>query len=105
MTPAEKLAKELGKTRKPKDNQRKENRPALFKNNLIEKRKALGLSAKEVANACALSYGVVFNAEKNYGAPSLLTAFTLSAFFGCTIEELWEKLPESDTVKFSKDSA
>jgi DNA-binding XRE family transcriptional regulator len=57
-------------------------------NSIRERRDALGLSLRDVADAIGISNPGLFAVEKG-GDPQLTTAYKLAAFFGCSVEAIW----------------
>ena len=87
MSPAEQLA--ASKT--PKNS-----KSAIWRCTIVERRKALGLTLRDVAEASGMTNAAVSVIERGQD-PMLTTAKKLADFFGVTISELWpELLPKSD---------
>lgn len=85
MTPAEKLAAQ--KPKKPRRTSPDRKYP--WKCGIRDERKKLGLSSQDVAKAVGISQACLIAIERGSG-PNLSTAMRLAAFFGRTVEQLWE---------------
>ena len=57
---------------------------------LKDRRKAIGLTQKQVADAVGVTQAQICNYEKGGYAPKYVTCKKLAALFGCTIEEIME---------------
>lgn len=88
MSPAEKLSSK----RKPKPT--KDGVPSGRKTPFIcharEIRLSLGLSIRDVCDAIEMSVGGMFEIERGTD-PQVTTALKISAFYGKTVHELWER--------------
>lgn len=86
MTPAERLAK-----RRKKTPHRAGVVKAVLKCRLRECREPLGLTLRDVADETGASMANLSRLERG-GQVELSTAFKLAAFFGKTVQEIWEPL-------------
>lgn len=85
MSPAEKLAESK------KSDARKPGRKVVFKCNIIEYRKKLGLTIKDVAKGTGLTRSSISVIERG-SDPQLSSVCKIAFFFGVKIEELWPAL-------------
>lgn len=58
-------------------------------NRIRERRKALGLSQKQLAKKVGLNYTTVSKWEMGTSEPRVFCAICLAQFFGTTVEELF----------------
>ena len=86
MTPAEKLARDKPRRRKPRNHVAVKNK--VWHCRARELRETLGLTLFDTATACQLSLPGYWQVEMG-GDTSLTTAARIAAFFGRTIPELW----------------
>lgn len=82
MTPAETLA-----ASKPY----KTRRPPVWRCTIIERRKALGLTIREIGEAVGMTNAAISVIERGQD-PLLTTAKKLADFFGVSISELWPEM-------------
>ncbi len=93
MTPAESLAKKLKDGKAPRgDNAGARCQPKHLCN-IKELRETLGLTQRDVANAVGSSGPVIHCAEHGHEI-YLSLALKLAKFFGLSVEEIWQPLPE-----------
>lgn len=91
MTPAELLAKQMGKLEPPKMKEGPGNanrRPPMWFCLVRAKRKALRLTLMEVAEHLGISHNTLADIEAGHDA-GLMTCYKLAKFFGCNIEDVW----------------
>lgn len=86
MTPAEKVASKKKPRRKSLSGNTQ--RPRKWVCKLREKREALGLSMRDVAEHTGYTVSTLFEIE-NGTDPQLTTAMKLAEFFGCMVNDLW----------------
>lgn len=64
---------------------------------LRERREALGLSLREVAEAMGdITHAALGMWEVGECRPALTNAYRIARFFGCTVYELWPEPPADD---------
>lgn len=85
MTPAEQLSARLRKRSRPVGG-----RKVVWCCKLLEKRRALDLSLRDIEAATGINNATLSQTERG-ADPTLLTAWKIAAFFGCTVEEIWSE--------------
>ena len=95
-TPAEQLAKTKRRRKPRRLGQGKVANRKHWVCKMADLRESLGLSIRDVAEACGFSVAGLWQIEHGTD-PMLRSAATLAAFYGKQIHELWpERLPEKD---------
>lgn len=89
MSPAEELA-----ASKPL----KKSKPAVWRCTIVERRKKLGLTIRDIGKAVGITDAAVSVIERGQD-PMLTTARKLAAFFGVTVEELWPELAAKEAAR------
>ena len=67
------------------------------KMDLKERRNALGLTQEEAANLCGFDGASLASYERGYYGPRPERAKALAALYGCTLEQLYESIQESQS--------
>jgi len=91
MSPAEKMAERKAKMRAARPSQSRLVRKRVFACAARGRRRKLGLSIREVADAIGMTVSGLFEVEKG-GNCELMTAVKLAQFFKCEITELFQPL-------------
>ncbi len=93
MTPAERLAKKLKTALNAVPHGRKGDvrRPPKYRCKILELRNALGLTQRDVAEGCG-TFGPSINEAEHGRELTLSLALKIAAFFGKSVEEIWEPL-------------
>jgi len=90
-TPAEKIAKaKNAKSKPPYGSRRLARRPRVFPKNILRQtREAHNLTQRDVSTGSGVNIATVADAEVGFQV-NLTTALKLAAFYGKSIEELWQ---------------
>lgn len=91
MTPAESLAAAKGNKKKLTVSLK---RSVVWACGVRERRKALGLSVRDLETATGVSNPTICSIERGCDV-RLKTAMTLADFFGVTVEKLWQPIDDA----------